>query len=103
MGLSYVYVVLSHVCVVLSYVCVTASYVCVTPSYVCVTQVASLVGADYCFLLTDVDGLYTANPNVRGVLIIKKTGMVLYVDQIPPCTVTLYMLYLYLGEWNPRV
>lgn len=25
-------------------------------------QVASLIGADYCFLLTDVDGLYTANP-----------------------------------------
>jgi glutamate 5-kinase len=28
-------------------------------------QVASLIGADYCFLLTDVNGLYTANPNVR--------------------------------------
>eukprot|EP00240_Pyramimonas_obovata_P004668 CAMPEP_0118935804 /NCGR_PEP_ID=MMETSP1169-20130426/15838_1 /TAXON_ID=36882 /ORGANISM="Pyramimonas obovata, Strain CCMP722" /LENGTH=389 /DNA_ID=CAMNT_0006878867 /DNA_START=156 /DNA_END=1325 /DNA_ORIENTATION=+ len=27
------------------------------------SQVASLIGADYCFLLTDVDGLYTANPN----------------------------------------
>mmetsp|Transcript_6585 Transcript_6585/g.8938 ORF Transcript_6585/g.8938 Transcript_6585/m.8938 type:complete len:402 (+) Transcript_6585:433-1638(+) len=27
------------------------------------SQVASLVGADWCFLLTDVDGLYTANPN----------------------------------------
>jgi len=26
-------------------------------------QVASLVGADYCFLLTDVNGLYTSNPN----------------------------------------
>jgi glutamate 5-kinase len=28
-------------------------------------QVASLVGADYCFLLTDVNGLYSSNPNVR--------------------------------------
>jgi len=26
-------------------------------------QVASLVGADYCFLLTDVNGLYSSNPN----------------------------------------
>ena len=26
-------------------------------------QVASLVGAQWLFLLTDVDGLYTANPN----------------------------------------
>ena len=29
-------------------------------------QVASLIGADFCFLLTDVDGLYTANPAVRA-------------------------------------
>eukprot|EP00976_Prorocentrum_cordatum_P095615 1190248-Prorocentrum_minimum.AAC.3 len=28
---------------------------------------------------------------------------VLYADQTPPCAVTLFMLYLYLVEWNPRV
>ena len=30
-------------------------------------QVAALVEADWLFLMTDVDALYTANPKVRGV------------------------------------
>lgn len=31
-------------------------------------QVATLVEADYLFLMTDVDALYTANPKVRPLL-----------------------------------
>ena len=32
--------------------------------WACAVQVATLVQADWLFLLTDVDCLYTANPNV---------------------------------------
>jgi glutamate 5-kinase len=41
-------------------------------------QVATLVEADYLFLMTDVDALYTANPKVTGVVASSTLTAVLY-------------------------